>query len=211
MSESEISSHASSDNGSDDSTIEVQTEKLQEYTQQIREKLKPGFMTQEELVGFGADLIAADNHDGDAEDLAEAIVGQLWEERLEEEKSWPAETSHDRLERAFNRLEAQGITAAMNFTCCRSCGFEEIGDVANEGDHAFVFFHQQDAERLDGEDCDLYLAFGDHEDESRAAAEKAGREVVQLLRDNGLDVQWEGNANSRIVVHFDVWQKRLEQ
>lgn len=164
----------------------------------------------EELVDYGTDLITADDYNGKAEELAEAIVGRLWEQRLEEQKSWPAETSYDRLERAFEGLAAKGITVAMNFTCCRTCGFDEISDVADEGDHAFAFFHQQDAERLDGENCDLYLAFGDHEDESRAAAQKAGEEVVQILRDHGLIVQWEGNANSRIVVHFDVWQKRLE-
>ena len=79
-------------------------------------------------------------------DEARRIVGGLWEERLAEQAEWPAVTDADRVEQAFEALDARGLTARMNFSCCSNCALGEIAAERGEGDRGFVFFHFQDTE-----------------------------------------------------------------
>lgn len=68
------------------------------------------------------------------EDQAEAVaqisrreIETAFSEHLAEQATWPAVTDCDRLDRAFEALNAGGIVARHDFTCCQNCGFAEIG------------------------------------------------------------------------------------
>ncbi|MDR1213683.1 MAG: hypothetical protein LBK54_06340 [Propionibacteriaceae bacterium] len=95
----------------------------------------------------------------------EAVLRQAWQDRLAEQATWDGPGDYAKLADAFERLQAGGIVARMNFTCCQTCGHAEIGDEASRGpdqrilERGYVFFHQQDSARI-ADGGELYLAFG---------------------------------------------------
>ncbi|MFJ1704677.1 DUF6891 domain-containing protein [Kitasatospora sp. NPDC088346] len=140
---------------------------------------------------------------------AAALVDLLWEERLAEQAAWPATTDADRLLAAFDTLGAAGVTARADFTCCRNCGHSEIDAEAADGDHGFVFFHQQDTARV-AAGGGLWLSYGPLRG-SGADAVAVGREIAGVLTAAGLPVEWDGSADTRIRVALPQWHKRLPQ
>lgn len=226
----------------------------------ILPKLRTGFYTFDSLVDIAAQSIEDALADSaaaaaaaatagssipagldDPQVAAEGLVEEAWERRREVEAAWglaPGErTTGERLDAAFAALEARGVVARMNFTCCGTCGHAEIGDDLGEGELegkvGYVFFHEQDADRLvpdyveadaaagveedsfesweAKEGSDLYLAFGvfrDEEDESKAI--RVGVVAAECLRAEGFKVEWNGSVNSRLLVDVQPWRKRLE-
>lgn len=169
----------------------------------------------------------------------ESIVQEVWKGRLVEQSRWQDEGDYTRLAAAFDTLAGWGVVARMNFTCCQTCGIDEIDDertpVPTGGyrgyrEWGFAYFHQQDTERL-GEGGDLFLAYGTFgalEDSdpallalarsgdaaarrqvSDASSVRAGAVVVDALRSAGLGVTWDGSAGQRIAVTITDWRKRL--
>jgi hypothetical protein len=161
--------------------------------------IRPGFRTRAEVHAEVVGLIEDDVIDipGGVETLSteeiEKIVDDAWSERLRAEQSWVGLSDSDRLASAFAELEAEGIVARMNFTCCGTCGHAEIGEEVAEDESArgYVFFHMQDADGLvEGDAPSLYFDYGAWtgegapfpDDESYAAAAVAiGHEVVRAL------------------------------
>lgn len=144
-------------------------------------------------------------------DDARRIVGGLWEERLGEQAEWPEVTDADRVERAFEALDAQGLTARMNFSCCSNCAVGEIAHERAEGDRGFVFFHFQDTEAA-AEGHGLAVRYGAYADTGEASAEDraaVGRAVVAALTGAGLPAQWDGDPDRVIEVAPLDWRKRL--
>lgn len=168
-----------------------------------------------------------------------AIVREVWDARVAEQRRWSDEGDYTRLAAAFAELSARGLVARMHFTCCQTCGVEEIDDERTpvpEGgfrgfrEWGFTYFHQQDSERLVSGDG-LYLAFGTfgpledsdpellargragdqqaRQDIMDASAVRAGSVVVDALRTAGLAVTWDGTAGQRILVTITDWRKRL--
>jgi hypothetical protein len=61
--------------------------------------------------------------DGEAEPddlrtLAWRLVGPAFAAHLDAQRNWPARTDSDRLTDAFRALDAAGIVAREDFTCC---------------------------------------------------------------------------------------------
>jgi hypothetical protein len=89
------------------------------------------------------------------------------------------------LSKAFKDLRKHGYFARQNFMCCQNCGWHAVPEGKED---KVVFFHNQDnVEKLKGEP--LYLAWsGD------------GNLICDVLRDNGMDVDWNGDTGTRIRV-----------
>ncbi|MGW7491468.1 DUF6891 domain-containing protein [Streptomyces sp. NPDC054786] len=144
-------------------------------------------------------------------DEARRIVGGLWEERLAEQAEWPEVTDADRVAQAFDTLNAQGLTARMNFSCCSNCALAEIGAERADGDRGFVFFHYQDTESA-AEGHGLSVRYGAYADTGEASAEDragVGRVVVAAFAGAGLPVRWDGDPDRVIEVAAPDWRKRL--
>ncbi|MFJ7072783.1 DUF6891 domain-containing protein [Streptomyces sp. NPDC098781] len=138
---------------------------------------------------------------------ARELVDRLWRERLDEQAAWQGVTDPERLTEAFRALEASGITARENFTCCRSCGMAEIGAERQDA-RGFVFFHQQVVEHAaEGHGLSLYYGGFDGSEETTTGV---GREVVAALAGAGLSTQWDGSPQQAINVTPLTWDKRLE-
>lgn len=153
-------------------------------------------VTYEELAPDGATL--------------DTLTERAWSERLAQQQSWTGEADYPKVVRAFQALADQAILARMNFACCQTCGHQQIGDDVADIDNwrGYAFFHEQDAERLGEEPCTLYLAYGTFDDSVVTDAAVA-TEVAQALRDQGLQVEWDGTTTARVGVVNLRWRKPL--
>lgn len=91
----------------------------------------------------------------------------------------------DAIKAAYRELRRQGYFCRSNFWCCSTCACAAIPD-GRAG--KYVFYHRQDAQDIDRLGR-CYLAWaGD------------GREIVAALTRAGLKAQWDGRAETRILV-----------
>lgn len=186
--------------------------------------IEPGFRTQAEARADVVEIVEDDvEYYGDslAEAEVAAIVDEVWLERLRVQEGWSSLSDADRLDAAFVELEASGIVARMNFTCCGTCGHAEIGGEVADGQapRGYVFFHMQDAEHLaEDEAPHLYFDYGawtpdgsPFEDEEAyvAAATAIGHDVASTLEASGLQVSWDGSLARRISIIDLDWRRRL--
>lgn len=199
-----------------------------------QQAILPGFLTRAEAVERvreALELVESDPR-------AQQVVDRVWSRRAAEQATWEGRSDYDRLAAAFRRLDEQGFVTRMNFTCCTTCGTDEIDDERTpaESDYPYretmyTFFHQQDAERLVDEPATLFLAYSSWrpapdtrsellaaaragDDDARAAVvaqtdEQVGGHVVRALEAEGLDVTWNGSHTSRIAVTISRWRKPL--
>ncbi|MCU0941010.1 MAG: hypothetical protein MUE35_00480 [Hydrogenophaga sp.] len=142
-----------------------------------------------------------------------ALLARTLARKRAAEATWPAVTDTDRLDNAFEKLNAQGICALQWAGNTLDDGFEAV-DEALEADHApaggyqgYCFFHSQDIDRaLDGEG--LLLAFG-HIDSKRAQDHlRIGEIVRQALQQEGIEVAWDGKGDTRINLPRLRWHRR---
>ena len=90
-----------------------------------------------------------------------------------------------RIDDAFSALRQQGFFAKAHHTCCQSCG---LANIPEDKKMAYVFYHMQDAEGLK-QDGVCYLAWGG-----------CGQTICTALRDQHLEVDWDGSEHIRIAV-----------
>ncbi|HEY7225861.1 MAG TPA: hypothetical protein VH561_19965 [Micromonosporaceae bacterium] len=144
-------------------------------------------------------------------DAATSAADEALAAHLADQATWPATTDCDRLDAAFSALEAAGVVARQNFSCCGNCGateiHEEMDAAADQGAtvRGYTFFHLQDTEHaVDGDS--LFLSYGSA-DNDREAAIAIGHEIVAALRDQGLQPAWNGRHANRIGLPI-VWRRR---
>jgi hypothetical protein len=85
-------------------------------------------------------------------------------------------------------LSTRGYFAKGNWKCCQTCGCAAIPKGEED---KYVFYHGQDADAA-SDGYDLHLAFG--------TETCHGHEIVALLKDAGLTVEWDGTMSQRICV-----------
>jgi Fe-S oxidoreductase len=95
----------------------------------------------------------------------------------------------------------------MNFTCCATCGAEEISEDRDEDTRGYVFFHEQDLEGVAVGGGELSLVFGSFS-KSDKRNRAVGEIIARSLRRAGVKVEWEGEAGKRIRVVCGEWRRR---
>ncbi|MFD3873567.1 DUF6891 domain-containing protein [Streptomyces sp. NPDC058623] len=187
----------------------------EELTGLVRERLRCGYDDRAALTEYagyvlgGPDGNAGPGAGGSPVSPAQArqLVDRLWRERVAEQAGWEGETDPERLTRAFEALDARGITARENFACCRNCGLAEIGGEGARDARGFVFFHSQCTEGA-AAGHDLWLLYGGFAAGDELTA-SVGREVVAALDGVGLNWVWDGSAQDAVRVTGVDWRKRL--
>jgi|GEM_PF-1910512 len=141
----------------------------------------------------------------------EALLERGWATQQQAQQGWPERTTNDRLDAAFETLNARGIVALQDAGYTMSDGWEDIaaarGDI--RGAWGGVFFHRQDVERaVDG--AGLMLAFGAFADGPAHEAEslRLAREVCEVLAQHEVATEWDGTLGKRISIPPFAWQKR---
>lgn len=173
----------------------------------------PGFNTRSDVLEY-AGQFRDDDELPVTDRQVKRLVDDVWQARLTEQQTWPDPTDADKVDAAFAELDDAGVVARMNFTCCQTCGVAEIDDErpTDRPSFGYVFFHQQDAERLADPAARLYLAFGAFDPVPGQVAEQdtaVGRRIESALRARDLPVDWDGSSGQRISLGPLTWQRRL--
>ncbi|WP_405858681.1 hypothetical protein OG407_16140 [Streptomyces sp. NBC_01515] len=179
-------------------------EKVEE---RVRTRLRCGYDDRRMLTEIAEEWLVTGDERPVSRAQAARLVDRLWPERVAEQAEWAAVTDPDRLTRAFEALDASGITARENFACCRGCGLAEIG-AEREDARGFVFFHDQVTEHaVAGYGLALHYGGFDGAAETTTAV---GQEILAALRGAGLSADWDGDPDKAIDVKPLTWHKRLE-
>ncbi|MFI8081414.1 DUF6891 domain-containing protein [Kitasatospora sp. NPDC086009] len=187
--------------------LELPDDDRRQLEDRLRQSLAGGYATRAELAELAEDYLVKGDRRPVSPAQARALVDRMWRERAEEQAGWEGETDADRLTRAFTALEAAGITARENFTCCHSCGQAEIAGVGSPDARGFVYFHSQSTDAA-AAGHGLSLDYGGFDDSAETTA-AVGREVVAALAVAGLPADWDGDPASAVEVRPLDWRRRL--
>ncbi|MFD5831521.1 DUF6891 domain-containing protein [Lentzea sp. NPDC060358] len=187
--------------------LDLADDERAELENHVRAVLAAGYASRAGLAEAAEEYLVTGDRRPVSRHQAQALADRLWLERVAEQASWPQETDPDRLTRAFAALDAAGITARENFTCCRTCGQAEIGDEARPGARGFVYFHTQCTEAA-AAGHGLTLLYGGFDGSAETTA-AVGDEVVAALRAQGLPVRWNRDPGRAITVTPLRWHRRL--
>jgi hypothetical protein len=174
----------------------------------MRRAVWSGFYGPDEVHRIIDDIL----EDGADEPFLRATVQQEFDKKAAAETTWPTITECDRLDQAFQELDAHGIIALHNAGYTMSDGFsdiaEELHERGREGVEGYCFYHGQDLERaVDGER--LLLAFGDLDD-NKESKTRIGRAVAEAITRHGFTVHWNGDPEVRLEIDID-WKRRGPQ
>jgi hypothetical protein len=187
-------------------------------------RVRSGFYTSDEIVETVAGSIVHNQTQRPGEQdtnislsQAKRVIRPLlaleWARQLEPQQSWPRDqpTIADKIAKAFSSLERNhGVLARMNFTCCATCGIEEISEDRDEDTRGYVFFHEQDMEAVAMDGGELSLVFGSFSKSDKKNC-AVGEVIARSLRRAGLKVEWEREAGKRIRVVCGEWKKRASE
>lgn len=183
----------------------------QEIRRYVRTDVRAGFSSDDEIVQVIGEVLDHDYREDAVRAVTPRIIAEERKLLAEEEQLWPSTTDCDRLDRAFACLEAAGIVARQNFSCCGNCGageiWGEIDAVASPGMRVrgYVFYHQQDTESA-ADGYGLCLSYGATTEGEQPALEVA-HEIVATLKAHDLPTDWNGKCSTRIDVPLK-WQRR---
>ncbi len=190
-----------------------------EVETRVLAELRVGFDTSERIEESVVNLLQDDY----PKDLVEAMVSERMPSILRdweaEKTTWPEVTDCDRLDEAFEELNALGILARHHWWCCGTCGAaampEEYEFLDGEWEGrpiiGYCFYHIQDSEGA-AEYGGLCLNYGtleacEHDGEYEAKSVRVAQEVVRVLEVHGLQVSWNGRFDQRPSVDMK-WQRR---
>ena len=184
---------------------------LDDMRSYVRRDVASAFYDRAQILQNAEDAFEGELDAGVLRKEAAIAVDQALAEHLADQSTWPLITDCDRLDAAFADLEAEGIVARQNFTCCGTCGAAEIWDEAKALEdlgtpvEGYAFYHMQDTEgAVEGDG--VYLNYGGA-DGSDEAAVAVGRRIVRQLEAHGLTTEWNGDIRQRIALSLD-WKRR---
>lgn len=177
----------------------------------IQRDVASGFHDEDTILTHAVDAYEDELEPTALRTAAQRMLREEWASHAAAQVDWPAQTDCDRLDAAFQALEAEGVIARQNFTCCGTCGSAEIWDEIAAVEEAggptrgYAFYHVQDTESA-VEGYGLYLNYGACE-QGEASAVAVGHDIVAQLEAHGLRTEWDGSHQRRIAVSLD-WKRR---
>jgi hypothetical protein len=183
---------------------------LTEARELIGWRVADGFLPRDELITLA--VAAADNRETLRAELVSVVDEELAAHRAREQ-TWRHATDADRLTRAFQALEKQGVIARERFTDCRTCGVAEMKllreELLEQGKRAdgFVFYTEQDADGV-SESGELMLEYGSFRDDPAATA-RIGQRVHEVLSSERFEPAEESDEGETYLVLSGLeWQRR---
>lgn len=177
----------------------------------IQQEVHFGFDSETEILQSAWDYGIEDEDQLDEHWLRQ-VIGEYYRRHQEESKGWSRPTDFDRLAKAFDELNSEGIIALHKAGYTKQDGYSDVGEVIHMLDSpikplGYCFYHTQDLERaIDPEIQNLFLAFDDiRQDDEHALL--VGRKIVAKLNENGLKTEWDGTIDQRIEIKNIYWQK----
>lgn len=182
------------------------TDSEQHVADSIAQWVWSGFYTRDDIEQMMDDIV-----DDDCDvDALRSLIGPKLREKQKAERSWPALTDCDRLDKVFYDLHEQGICALANAGYTKSDGYSDVAEAvadAPDGHYTgYCFYHGQDVERA-VEGHGVMLAFGDLGDDD-ARGIQVGLVIADALRQAGFQVDWDGTMQTRINLPVFDWKRR---
>jgi hypothetical protein len=177
----------------------------------IERQVAAGYLTDDEIREIAVEIHADHQPLETLLPYARRFVEAAAAAHLREQAGWDDVTDCDRLAEAFADLEAQGIVSRQNFSCCGTCGADEIKDemeaARSQGRkvRGYTFFHMQDTDHA-AAGMGLYLSFGSLSGNPLAET-LTGFRISRTIRRHGLNTKWNGSLFTRILVEMD-WKRR---
>lgn len=200
------------------------TSEAQEFTlpaevqQEIEDALHfyvhSGFYSKDDIFKHACDLFEDICGYKNATCPPEAYIKQMVDGFIAGAKPVATNTNnYSRLKNVFDTLNRERIIAIHFAGYTLDDGFDEVGTVfrfMKDNDiprRGYCFYHQQDIERAMSESVKrLFLAFHSMNDDKQIAVE-VGERIVELLVENGFDVEWNHSPDSRIEINHFLWDK----
>lgn len=155
----------------------------------------------------------------DVEDYDEVWLKKEIETRLKkhqtESLTWEKPTDFEKLAKAFDELNKQGIVSLHKAGYTRQDGENDCLEIIEELKalnikvKGYCYYHTQDLERAIGNEKMLFIGYDSYNQEDKLAEEVA-QDIVKMLKHNGLHPKWNGSLNSRIEVLDINWQKIVD-
>ncbi|KRC08610.1 hypothetical protein ASE11_22870 [Hydrogenophaga sp. Root209] len=146
-------------------------------------------------------------------DLIKAFAANTLAEKRAAEAQWPQTTDCDKLDRVFDQLNQQRICALQYVGDTLDDGYGSVSDTINADGvpqdryMGYCFYHRQDMDHaLQGDG--LLLAFGYLDSDNPKDAVPVGQMICDALRQEGLEVKWDGTHKRRIELPGLRWQRR---
>jgi hypothetical protein len=190
-----------------------------EVIEKSNSTLRQGFNTMASTREFIIDVLKFRFGEDTVSAILDEVLPQLSDAYETQKKSWPEITDCDRLDAAFEELNAKGIMARHHWSCCGSCGtasmpteFNRLGGkwrgVPITG---YVFYDVQGTERALKEN-QINLDYGSSsfeasKDEYESLSCEVARVACQVLRSHGFKPEWAGTFVHSIDVTLK-WQRR---
>ncbi|KAF2515752.1 DUF6891 domain-containing protein [Flavobacterium foetidum] len=145
-------------------------------------------------------------------------IDQEYQKLLEESKKWKSPTDTEKLIKAFDDLCDQNIIALHNAGYTTSDGEYEVVEVERELQEngivsdGYCFYHEQDLARaVIPDNPSLYIAFQKVDNSDEETTLKVGNKVAEVLKNNGLEVNWDGSAKKKIEIPNFRWQHLYDE
>jgi hypothetical protein len=156
----------------------------------IANRVREGFESPHEIVENAQNWAHERFGRDDLSPVIKQLISELLAIHQAEQAGWGPTTDCDRLDAAFASLNAQGIVARQDFSCCNNCGFTEIWDEVEKEEKqqtvdGYVFYHLQCTEQAI-KTGRLLMAYGCVEEDPQAFLAVANK-IVAELKNAGLD------------------------
>ncbi len=188
---------------------------LEEIRNYLAIQIYAGFASEQEIVAQAiSDWECSWQEERPAAELRPFLArttAELLEEHRKEQACWPEITDCDRLDAAFMELDRMGILARQNYEQTLTSGCAAI-EVEAERERAgrpvlgYVFFHEQDIQSAVCYDGPA-LAWGAFVEDEKAWHHVA-QTILEVLKRHGINGEWQGQCNCRIVITGMNWQRR---
>ena len=145
------------------------------------------------------------------------LINKEFEKLLNESKNWRRPTDTEKLVKAFDELCTLKIIALHNAgytTSDGECAVIEVeGELNKKGvaSEGYCFYHEQDLSRaIDPENPSLYITFQKIDNSNDEITMAIGKKVVEVLKKNGFNVEWNETATTKILILDFKWQKMYD-
>jgi hypothetical protein len=190
------------------------TENEEFIYESIFNQVRMGFLSLDEIEENILEEIEDNGFEDEiSEQWANNTIKNEYQKVLNESKNWIKPTDTEKLIAAFHELAKENIIALHNAGYTTSDGEFEVVEVETElnerqkASDGYCFYHEQDLSRaIELEDPSLYIAFQKINNSNDDVTISVGKKITQILEKNGLEVKWNEQATSKILLPNFKWQ-----
>ncbi|MBB4036210.1 hypothetical protein GGR21_002111 [Dysgonomonas hofstadii] len=174
--------------------------------------IKSGLVSFEDIINDALEMVEDEGWEKEvSEDWIKTTLANAYEKHEQKSKSWQRPTDTDKLHAAFDSLCRNKIVALHNAGYTQSDAIFDVQDVwldlEDEGIKpiGYCYYHGQDLERAI-ETGELNIGFYGEKENNDKEAIIIGNKVVEALKNQEFDINWDGSASKRIVIENFNWQ-----